>query len=344
MYSDPEEQITPPLEEIPNPEEVSALFPPEDSASALFPAEEEPPGLENPFTDLFPQDILLFDRDKPERAEVLPDTEPLSHLRVNGVASPEPYILCAHRCDQGVYRARNEDSSFAFVAHAGGQTPLLPYALCLVADGMGGHYAGHEASRLISRQVAQHVMTHIYIPLVRGEASDEPIRDIMLKAIYNANRALYTPDPEKEGGTTLTAALVIGRRLYLTHVGDSRAYLFQDGQLIQLTTDHTVVQRLQDAGHITAEEAEHHPHRGLLYKALTGSELEVDTFTRSLPKQGMLFLCSDGLWGAVPPEKLQERLADPTLTLQEKADVLIHDAIQGGSTDNITAIIIQFSL
>ncbi|MCB0037761.1 MAG: serine/threonine-protein phosphatase, partial [Anaerolineales bacterium] len=159
-----------------------------------------------------------------------------------------------------------------------------------------------------------------------------------------ANRALYTPDPEKEGGTTLTAAVIIGRRMFLVHAGDSRAYLLHDRELKILTKDHSVVQRLQDAGHITAAEAERHPHRHLLYKAITGGEVDLDEDTFSLPKRGKLMLCSDGLWGSIPDEKLQEILEDDSMTLQEQADLLVNVAIESGSTDNVTAIIVDFRL
>lgn len=283
-----------------------------------------------------PQTVPLGDIPMPE--------PPATTLLSMPIATAEPAIHVAQRCDVGVVRQRNEDSSFIFVSQTGGQEPLLPFAFCLVADGMGGHHAGHEASRRASREVASHVLQHIYLPLMRGDSSNEPIRDVMLRAVESANRLLYTPDPDKEGGTTLTAALIVGRRLYVVHVGDSRAYLLVDDKLQPLTTDHSVVQRLQEAGQITAEEAETHPHRNLLYNALTGSDLEIDTYTRSLPRQGIILICSDGLWGSVPDTAMQAVLQDKGLSLQAKADVLIEKAIAGESTDNITAILMEFRL
>ena len=287
-------------------------------------------------------------------ADSLPQTTPLGYLpapelpptmMTNGLPqTAEPAIHVAQRCDLGVVRQRNEDSSFIFASQAGGQEALLPFSLCLVADGMGGHHAGHEASRRVSREVATYVLTHIYLPLLRSEPASEPIREVMLKAVEAANRSLYTPDPEKEGGTTLTAALVVGRRLYLVHVGDSRAYLLLDDEMQLLTNDHSVVQRLQETGQITAEEAENHPHRNLLYNALTGSDLEIDTYTRSLPRRGLILLCSDGLWGSVPDGKMKAILQDTSLSLQARADVLVQEAIFGGSTDNITAVLMDFRL
>jgi PPM family protein phosphatase len=298
--------------------------------------------------DTLPQREELLPR------EELPQTTPLGHLPApeipatlitNGLPQPiEPAIHVAQRCDLGVVRQRNEDSSFMFASQTGGQEALLPFSLCLVADGMGGHHAGHEASRRASREVATYVLTQIYLPLLRGEPASEPIREVMLKAVEAANRSLYTPDPDKEGGTTLTAALVVGRRLYLVHVGDSRGYLLANDELSVLTTDHSVVQRLQETGQITAEEAENHPHRNLLYNALTGSDLEIDTYTRSLPREGLILLCSDGLWGSVSDPDMKAVLQDTTLTLQQRADLLVQKAILGGSTDNITAVLMDFRL
>lgn len=283
---------------------------------------------------------------EPLDASALPAESPMPPIRPNENKSAgyEPSIHFAQRCDVGAVRPRNEDSSYAFVSQAGGQQPLLPFALCLVADGMGGHHAGHEASRLVSREVVNHVMTRIYLPLIQGKPAAQSIQEVMEDAVQEANRALYTPDPEKEGGTTLTAAVIIGRRMFLVHAGDSRAYLLHDQDLKILTKDHSVVQRLQDAGHITAAEAEKHPHRHLLYKAITGGEIDLDEDTFSLPKRGKLMLCSDGLWGSVSDEKLQEVLEDESLTLQEQADLLVNVAIESGSTDNVTAIIVDFRL
>lgn len=298
--------------------------------------EENPESNDNDLAKTAPLDQSMIEQ--AEQAALPP-------IQVNsGKPSYEPSIHFAQRCDVGAIRPRNEDSSFAFVSQGGGQQPLLPFALCLVADGMGGHHAGHEASRLVSREVVNHVMSRIFLPLIQGKPAEQSIQEVMEDAVREANRALYTPDPEKEGGTTLTAAVIIGRRMFLVHAGDSRAYLLQNNELKILTKDHSVVQRLQDAGHITAEEAEKHPHRHLLYKAITGGEVDLDEDTYSLPKQGKLMICSDGLWGSLTDAQLQEVLENETLSLQAQADILIKKAIEAGSTDNVTAVIAEFRL
>ena len=299
--------------------------------------------------ELEPQEI-----ETPQEDETSPlDTRPMDKITTEADTIPfpsspvmeEPYIQVVQRCDVGLFRQRNEDSTFVFASQSGGEVPIMPFSLCLVADGMGGHHAGHEASRTVAHEVGHYVLEQVYLPLVRnGQNSSRPMQDIMMEAADRANRSIHNPDPEKEGGTTLTAALIIGRRLFMTHIGDSRGYLLANDELQLLTTDHSVVQRLQDAGHITAEQAAVHPHRNLLYRALTGNELEVDTYTRALPREGMMLLCSDGLWGSVEDEEIKTVMLDESTSLQERCEKLIAMALDNGSTDNVTGVLIKFRL
>lgn len=258
----------------------------------------------------------------------------------------EPRLDVASRCDIGALRKRNEDASFTFVAQSGGAEPLPLFGLFIVADGMGGYEEGHRASKVVSRVVAQHILQRIYWPLLREGpgAVQQPVQEVMEEAVSRANEALTPSAAESESGTTLTAALILGGRLFLVHVGDSRAYLLEDGELSLVTTDHSVVQALQDAGQLSEEEAAVHPNRNLLYRALMGEVLEpADVFTRSLPERGTLLLCSDGLWGLVPDAKIQSILNDD-LPLQVKADRLLQEALDEGGNDNVTAILASIAL
>lgn len=281
----------------------------------------------------------------------LPATNPLTETLISKRTQPEneePQMRVAQRCHVGSIRVRNEDSCLVFMSATGGQEPLLPFGLYVVADGMGGHYAGHEASKQVSRTVAVNVINQIYLPLLendgRAGAGRQPIQEILLQAVQSANMNIHNPDPEKESGTTLTAALVFGRRLYLAHVGDSRAYLLSEGKLEQVTTDHSYVRRLQEAGQLTAEEAASHPQRNVLYRAVgQGGELEIDVATRPLPKRGKLILCSDGLWGLVP-EPLMQQVLEQDVPLQQMVDTLVEMAIQAGGHDNITGVLVDFRL
>jgi serine/threonine protein phosphatase PrpC len=275
-------------------------------------------------------------------------TETLIGKRPQPGSDDEPMMRVAQSCHVGSIRARNEDSCLVFLSQSGGQEPLLPFGLYIVADGMGGHFAGHEASKQVSRMVAAHVLNQIYLPLLQSDGksagSRQPIQEILLQAVQSANMNIYTPDPERESGTTLTAALVFGRRLYLAHVGDSRAYILAEGKLEQVTTDHSYVRRLQEAGQLTAEEAASHPQRNVLYRAVgQGDELEIDISTRPLPKRGKLILCSDGLWGLVPEPMMQDIL-ERDQPLQKMVDTLVEIAIQAGGHDNITGVLVDFNL
>ncbi len=281
-------------------------------------------------------------------------TKPLSSLPTEATASStgkngasaqrQPLFQVAQRCHVGAVRHRNEDSSFVFQSDSGGQIPMQPFGLYIVADGMGGHFAGHEASRLSSRLVAHQVLQSLFAPMLSVDNQNfEPVHEVMSRAVQEANRQIYNPDPEKDMGTTLTAALILGKRLYLAHVGDSRAYLYRDGELKTLTVDHTYVRRLQDAGQLTEDEAAEHDQRHILYKAVgQGGELEVDLFTQSLPANGMLLICSDGLWGMIPHEKLISTLEEP-LSLDKKIESLINQSLENGGDDNITGILVKFA-
>lgn len=284
--------------------------------------------------------------------------EPLpEHMRTAPISSPrsepppaltaEPSIRVAQRTHVGALRKRNEDAVYTFVAQAsGGFEPLPPFGLFIVADGMGGHYDGHRASKIASRAVAQHVLKTLYFPLLRGDEAiaRQPIQEVMEEAVQQANRAIQLPEPDKEMGTTLTAVLILGNRLFLVHVGDSRAYLFSEEKLGQVTTDHSIVQALQDAGQLTPEQAAEHPNRNLVYRALIGDELEqVDTFTQALPDSGLILLCSDGLWGLVSESEVAAILSQES-TLQEKVDQMVEEALEAGGHDNITVVLVNFDL
>jgi len=268
----------------------------------------------------------------------------LTRKKPTGEEKQDLHVI--ERSHVGAVRDRNEDACFTFSSQSGGHSPFPPFGLFVVADGMGGHFDGHKASEIVSRSFAGYVLDWLYLPLLRGDDGIRPpIQEVMEDAVYRANRALELPDPEKEMGTTLTAALIFGNRLFLVHVGDSRAYLLTDEEGLQpVTTDHSIVQAMKDAGQLTAEEAAVHPNRNLLYRALMGEPLEqIDIFTQSLPEQGMLVLCSDGLWGLIPDAEMEEILSAEE-TLPEKADKLVKEALKAGGHDNITVILVEFNL
>ncbi|MGY1753933.1 PP2C family protein-serine/threonine phosphatase [Blastococcus sp. SYSU D01042] len=225
----------------------------------------------------------------------------------------------AARSDRGLIRGNNQDSVYA--------GPRL----LAVADGMGGHAAGDVASKVV-------------IAALQHLDDDTPSGDMLQalrQGVFEGSehlREVIRDSPQLEGmGTTLTAILFAGGRLALCHVGDSRAYLLRDGEFSQITHDDTFVQTLIDDGRITAEEANSHPQRSLLLRALNGQEVEPDLSMREARAGDRYLLCSDGLSGVVSEETLADALTDPDP--QSTADRLVELALRSGGPDNITVIV-----
>ena len=218
--------------------------------------------------------------------------------------------------------------------------------LFVVADGMGGHALGERASGIAARTVARVVLDNVLPSLLADpqNAGDRPpLQEVMEVAMNAANKAVTTGVPEG-GGTTLTCALVIGQQAILSHVGDSRAYIITDQSFDQLTRDHSLVQRLQELGQLSAAEAATHPQRNVLYRAIgQGDGLEVDVDARRLPSGAMLLLCSDGLWGLVPNDRI-EALIRQNPNPQAACEALVAAANAAGGPDNITAVMVKLPL
>jgi PPM family protein phosphatase len=233
-------------------------------------------------------------------------------------------VLClryAARSDVGLVRAGNEDSGYA--------GPRL----LIVADGMGGHAAGELAS-------AAAVAT-----LARLEHSD-PVADGVLpglaRAVDDAGASIgdvVADNPDLAGmGTTVTALFWQGERVAVVHVGDSRAYLLRDGDLVQVTHDHTYVQSLVDEGRLSADEAAHHPRRSLLIRAIDGVQpVEADLSVREARVGDRYLLCSDGLTGVVTDEELAAVLSEGEPT--GAVITLVELALSRGAPDNVTVVI-----
>ncbi|MCD0444370.1 protein phosphatase 2C domain-containing protein [Glycomyces sp. A-F 0318] len=222
--------------------------------------------------------------------------------------------------DRGVVRQGNQDSVFAgshFIA---------------VADGMGGMAAGDLASAIVINTVAR-----LDVPPPPDSVVDE-----LADAVADANRAIrrcVADDPQKEGmGTTLTALWFDGEWFNLVHIGDSRAYRMREGGFEQITVDDTYVQMLVDEGRITAEEAERHPQRSLLLRALGASEVEPAFQTIKGVVGDRLLLCSDGLSGPVADADIARTL-QTAASPQEAAESLVQQALDAGAPDNVTVLI-----
>jgi serine/threonine protein phosphatase PrpC len=219
--------------------------------------------------------------------------------------------------DIGRVREGNEDSYLS-------ETPLFA-----VADGMGGHKGGEVASQLALET------------LESGFRADRALAE----QIRTANAAVFDrsrADTSVQGmGTTLTAVVLRDMVATFAHVGDSRAYLLRAGELRQLTEDHTLVHRMVKSGEISQAEAEVHPHRSVLTRALgTDPDVEVDEFTVTLTADDRLLLCSDGLTGMVTEEQIAAILGAAPEP-QDAADRLVRAANRAGGVDNITVVVLD---
>ncbi|NMB15856.1 MAG: Stp1/IreP family PP2C-type Ser/Thr phosphatase [Firmicutes bacterium] len=227
------------------------------------------------------------------------------------------------RTDIGLVRKINEDGF-----HVGGN-------LFAVADGMGGHQAGEVASR-----VALEVLADYHIDRADPKSS-------LQGAFQRANEVVYMKarkDKTLVGmGTTLTALLITEGRLWVAHVGDSRAYLCRQRELVQLTQDHSVVGELVRNGDLSAQEARFHPHRNLLTRALgTASVVAVDVFSTEWQQDDKALLCTDGLSGPLEDDEIRQIIQDHD-DPQGAVDELIRQARKRGAPDNVTAVLIKLA-
>jgi PPM family protein phosphatase len=225
------------------------------------------------------------------------------------------------KTDTGRQRRSNEDSYFL-------RSPLFA-----VADGMGGARAGEVASKLL-------VDT-----LEAGLSDHGPDEERLAERVREANQRIHElaqRDADRAGmGTTATAAYVGEDSVSVAHVGDSRAYRLRDGQLEQLTRDHSLVEELKRRGKLTEEEAEEHPQRSVITRALgPESRVKVDTLTVPARDGDVFLLCSDGLSGMVPEERIQEIVAGAA-SMEEAGRQLIEEANEAGGRDNITVVLFR---
>ncbi len=234
--------------------------------------------------------------------------------------------------DTGQVRSNNEDSA-KFIKPSR-RLGHLGY-LGILADGMGGHHAGEVASSLAVETIAEEYY----------KKGADPETGLYI-AFSKANRQIWhkaKTSPAFQGmGTTCTAVVIFNRRVYLAHIGDSRLYLFKEGMLTQLSTDHTYVQDLLKQGVITPEEAQVHRDRNVLTRVMgTHYSMRADILEipQTFEKGDRLLLCSDGLYDYFSREELAEFLAEPLLSVA--AQNLVDAANRRGGYDNITLVLIE---
>jgi serine/threonine protein phosphatase PrpC len=256
------------------------------------------------------------------------------------------------KTDLGKTRDHNEDC-FIVADLSTRETSLLPHvrdhvvgpkgSLMMVADGMGGAAAGEVASDMATRVVYEHLTTKW---AEDEENTPQRFAYRLKEAVEQANQKIHTyakEHPEVKGmGTTTTAVGVLGNHLYLTQVGDSRAYLVRQGTAIQLTKDQSLMQRLVDAGELTEEEAEKSERRNIILQALgPDPRVRVDLTHQEIRRGDAVVLCSDGLSGQMKKDEIA-RVVSETPDLAAACSMLIDLANARGGPDNITVIIARF--
>ncbi len=221
-----------------------------------------------------------------------------------------------------------------------------PGRLLVVADGMGGHADGERASGAAVQACARYVldMTHWFLKLSRENEDDfkrelERSLEVVQKSLFDAKEPA-----SRQMGTTVTMAYIVWPRLYVVHAGDSRCYLLRNGELSQLTTDHTFAQKLLDENAITPEEAATSRWRHVLWNCVGGGEKRVTTeVTKTMLKPAdTILLCSDGLTGMLSDTDIKTVVAGAASS-REAVDRLISAANQAGGLDNISVIVARYA-
>jgi protein phosphatase len=256
-------------------------------------------------------------------------------------------IECAYASDVGRQRTNNEDSAVAFVGMV--ERIDTPFGFFAVADGMGGHENGEIASNIAVRKMMDGVMRDFYLPSKEnrplGVAGETPT-EIMVSLINDTNQAIVTEGMTRyrtSMGTTLSCIVLYGPVGIVGHVGDSRIYVLEQesGEFRKISRDHSVVQRLVEAGQLTPEEALDHPQRSFLYMSL-GQRGQINADTEILPLADIdrILICSDGLWDMLSDEQISEIIKntpEPAKACQQ----LIEAANEAGGADNVTVMVVK---
>lgn len=235
--------------------------------------------------------------------------------------------------DKGKVRKNNQDSYFV------SEDTELP--LFIVADGMGGHKAGEVASNM-----AVEIVKDFFIEKKEELKKNKvDILKFIRSAVEKANTIIYKKSIENDEfhgmGTTITMAYIFENKLYIGHVGDSRAYLLRNNKFIQITEDHSLVAEMVKKGSISEEEAECHPQRNIITRAIgTDDEVITDIIVEDIYKDDILLLCTDGLTNMMNDDEIKEILINK-IDLQKNCNSLVKKANRLGGIDNVTVIAIK---
>jgi protein phosphatase len=241
--------------------------------------------------------------------------------------------------DIGFSRSQNQDTIFVW------NKPLGPFPnLFIVADGMGGHKAGDVASRIAVAKFSEFIRDFAAQDFIQ----QENFLDLMLSAAQHANNLIIEQAESDENmkgmGTTLTAAVITNEKVFISHIGDSRAYIVNQAEMKRITTDHTFVEELLQTGQVSAEEALAHPKRHILTRVLGVPEKNgnfgVDGIVKDLGDATAVLLCSDGLCNMLDNDSMM-RIINGLGYVENRARYLIDEANKKGGLDNISAVLID---
>src|SRR2546421_7981699 len=269
-------------------------------------------------------------------------------VEVVDTRQPALVLQVGSALDPGIERKQrpNEDALFVtygFMPSTSASTSPKPFALLMVADGMGGQGHGQEASQLAVQSLVEYVRGSLCSKRVTREA----LLPLLIEGVKSANRVVHQRNQEQrtEMGTTMTATLVVDTTAYVAHVGDSRLYHYRPAKgLSQITQDHSMVAALVAAGVNQPEDIYTHPMRNLIYRFLgEKATVEVDASTVPLAADDILLLCSDGLWEMVRDQQIAAILTTPMPDPSRKAHALVQAALAGGGADNVSVIVVQVS-
>jgi protein phosphatase len=247
---------------------------------------------------------------------------------------------------EGMVRELDEDSLLTLDLRTVQENKGKSWGLFIVADGMGGHAAGEVASGLAIRGATEVVLSAYLTPTLDADApyDEAQLKEIVRKAIAQGNQYVLNEARARgnDMGTTITMALTAGDRAVIGNVGDSRTYLFRDGQLRRISKDHSLVMRLVDLGQISEDDIYTHPQRNAVLRSLGDKpDVEIDLFSLRLKPGDALFLCCDGQWEMTHDPQMIDiirRHDDP----QEACNALIAAATANGGEDNITSVLVRF--
>jgi len=255
-------------------------------------------------------------------------------------------LVLGSQTNIGMRRENNEDNLWAQNLSYRNADGYIPLGLFIVADGMGGAEAGEVASKIVIRTISGALLPSLmeFRQYVDDDHSEDFLSEIKAAIIRANNEIIEQTEqipPWRGMGSTVTLAAVVGMRVYVGHVGDSRLYLINRKEIHQKTTDHSIVSRLLQIGAITAEEAETHPQREVLLKAVgSKSKIEPDTFSFTIEQGDILLLCSDGLTKHQEDSEIHNLVMDSS-SPQQACDSLINHANLCGGEDNTTVIVVQ---